>query len=132
MILLIAQGSRNTEPLGQPHASCSASWTSIPPMERTAWQASAYLVPGCWAAWIEKRWLPKRSSWPISVERLIAHDCSRVHVRVVREWRRFAGDALDLLDINRAVLDVFDGHVPSYKTEGTASKALSSSMPPHR
>jgi glucose-1-phosphate thymidylyltransferase len=38
----------------------------------------------------------------------LAHDDGRVHMRVTRKWRHFAGDALDLLDMNRTVLDALD------------------------
>jgi glucose-1-phosphate thymidylyltransferase len=38
----------------------------------------------------------------------IARDGGRVHTRVVQRWRHFAGDALDLLDLNRTLLDALD------------------------
>jgi glucose-1-phosphate thymidylyltransferase len=38
-------------------------------------------------------------------ESLIARENARMQVRVVREWRTFLGDPIDLLDMNRAVLD---------------------------
>jgi glucose-1-phosphate thymidylyltransferase len=43
-----------------------------------------------------------------ALARRLARDGGRVHVRVVRRWRHFAGDALDLLAMNRAVLDTLD------------------------
>jgi glucose-1-phosphate thymidylyltransferase len=38
----------------------------------------------------------------------IARDGGCVHMRVVQRWRHFAGDALDLLDLNRMLLDALD------------------------
>lgn len=38
----------------------------------------------------------------------LARDGGRAHVRMVRKWRHFAGDALDLLDMNRMMLDALD------------------------
>jgi glucose-1-phosphate thymidylyltransferase len=38
----------------------------------------------------------------------LARDGGRIHMRVVRKWRHFAGDALDLLDMNRTLLDALD------------------------
>ncbi len=42
----------------------------------------------------------------------------RVHVRVVHRWRHFAGDALDLLDMNRTVLDALDSETHASATDG--------------
>jgi len=39
----------------------------------------------------------------------LARDGGRTEVRMVRKWRHFAGDALDLLDMNRMMLDTLDG-----------------------
>jgi glucose-1-phosphate thymidylyltransferase len=38
----------------------------------------------------------------------LARDGGRVHMRAVHDWRQFAGDALDLLDMNRTMLDAMD------------------------
>ncbi|MGO9761230.1 MAG: hypothetical protein ACLP1Q_08230 [Solirubrobacteraceae bacterium] len=38
----------------------------------------------------------------------VAHDGGSAQVRVAPRWRHFAGDALDLLDINRAILDTLE------------------------
>ncbi len=40
--------------------------------------------------------------------RELASDGGRVQVRFVNRWRHFAGEALDLLDMNRIVLDALD------------------------
>jgi glucose-1-phosphate thymidylyltransferase len=41
----------------------------------------------------------------------LVRDGGCVQVRVVREWRHFGGDALDLLDMNRTVLDALDPEI---------------------
>jgi glucose-1-phosphate thymidylyltransferase len=41
----------------------------------------------------------------------LARDGGRVHMRTVQRWRHFTGDALDLLDMNRMVLDELDSEV---------------------
>ncbi len=52
------------------------------------------------------------------VESLVVRDSGRLLVRVVREWCAFGGDALDLLDMNRAVLEGLDYQVPSTQRDG--------------
>jgi len=41
----------------------------------------------------------------------LARDGGRVHMRVVQKWRDFTGDALDLLDMNRTMLDELDSEI---------------------
>ncbi len=50
-------------------------------------------------------------------ERLV-RDGGRVHMRVVRKWRQFAGDALDLLNMNRTVLDALDPELTETVSDG--------------
>ena len=38
----------------------------------------------------------------------LARDGGRVHMRLVHKWHHFTGDALDLLDMNRTMLDKLD------------------------
>ncbi len=42
----------------------------------------------------------------------------RVHVRFVHKWRHFAGDALDLLYMNRALLETLDADLAPAATDG--------------
>jgi len=51
-------------------------------------------------------------------ERLLERDGSRVQVRVAHGWRGFAGDTLDLLDMNRVVLDALDDEPTPTQTDG--------------
>jgi glucose-1-phosphate thymidylyltransferase len=48
----------------------------------------------------------------------IARDGGCVHMRVVHKWRHFAGDALDLLDMNRTLLDALDPNTLARATDG--------------
>ncbi len=38
----------------------------------------------------------------------LVRDGGRAHVRMVRKWRHFAGEVIDLLDMNRMMLDTLD------------------------
>jgi glucose-1-phosphate thymidylyltransferase len=49
---------------------------------------------------------------------LLARAGGRVHTRDVRKWRHFAGDALDLLDMNRTLLDALDPETTASATDG--------------
>ncbi len=53
---------------------------------------------------------------------LLAHALARaggrVHTRVVQKWRSFAGDAHDLLDMNRSMLDKLDPEATVVATDG--------------
>ncbi len=54
---------------------------------------------------------PERSAQVLNFTALaeqLARDGGCVQTRVVRRWRHFAGDALDLLDMNRTMLDALD------------------------
>jgi glucose-1-phosphate thymidylyltransferase len=48
----------------------------------------------------------------------LAGDGGRVQMRFVHRWRHFAGDALDLLDMNRMVLDALDPEIRVSATDG--------------
>ena len=48
----------------------------------------------------------------------LARDGGRVQMRVVRKWRHFAGDALDLLDMNRTMLDELDSEMIASASDG--------------
>jgi glucose-1-phosphate thymidylyltransferase len=48
----------------------------------------------------------------------LARDGGRTQVRMVRKWRHFAGDALDLLDMNRMMLDALDYEAIASASDG--------------
>ncbi len=54
---------------------------------------------------------PERSAETLDISALaeqLARDGGRVHMRLVHKWHHFTGDALDLLDMNRTMLDTLD------------------------
>lgn len=48
----------------------------------------------------------------------LARDGGRTHVQVARRWHHFAGDALDLLDMNRTVLDTLGSEMTASAYDG--------------
>lgn len=48
----------------------------------------------------------------------LAREGGRVQMRVAHRWRHFAGDALDLLDMNRTVLDAMDPETTALAKDG--------------
>jgi glucose-1-phosphate thymidylyltransferase len=68
----------------------------------------------------------------------LARDGGRVHMRTVQRWRHFTGDALDLLDMNRMMLDEldselaapadddnrFEGHIAIHPTASVTSSVI--------
>lgn len=54
----------------------------------------------------------------IMAERLAAAG-GRIHARVVRGWRRYAGNSRDLLDMNRTMLDALPLVVDSFRVDGS-------------
>ncbi len=48
----------------------------------------------------------------------LARDGGHTQVRVARRWRHFAGDALDLLDMNRTMLDAMDPETTATASDG--------------
>jgi glucose-1-phosphate thymidylyltransferase len=53
-----------------------------------------------------------------ALARRLAGDGGRVHMRVVGKWRHFAGDALDLLDMNRTMLDTLTSEMTANANDG--------------
>jgi glucose-1-phosphate thymidylyltransferase len=48
----------------------------------------------------------------------LARDGRQTHVRVARRWHHFAGDALDLLDMNRTMLDALGSEMTASADDG--------------
>ncbi len=106
MVLLIARGARNPERIG-PAAQRLLRVTEFDPDNGALGIAGVCaLGPG------RLRDAGHAPEFGALVEAQIEHG-ERVQVRVVHdEWRAFTGDARDLLDINRAVLDALDTRTP--------------------
>ena len=116
MVLLIAQGGRNSERIG-PAAQQLLRVTELDPDNGALGVAGVCMLgPGAFAH------MPRATQQALEfgalVESQIEHGGGRIQVRVVHdEWRAFAGDALDLLDMNRAALDALDGRTPPLQGE---------------
>lgn len=110
-LLLVAQGARNTERLG-PATQRMLRVSEFDPANAGLGMAGVCVLgagalgelrhaDGC----LRELKLGAVAEW------LIARGSTRLQVRVVREWRAFCGEALDLLDMNRAVLDGLERQV---------------------
>ncbi|HWY89920.1 MAG TPA: hypothetical protein VNY31_04550 [Solirubrobacteraceae bacterium] len=112
MVLLVAQGARNKERLG-PTAQQLLRVTEFDPDNAALGVAGVCMLgPGAFSHLQQAN--PLELEFGAMVESLIEHGGSRIQVRIVHdEWRVFAGDALDLLDMNRAVLDRLEGRTPT-------------------
>lgn len=104
VVLLVAQGARNAEPLG-PSTQQVLRVAELDPSNSSLGMAGVCVLG---AGALEGLAYP--SSGPgvelrTLAECLIARENAHMQVRVVREWRAFLGDPIDLLDMNRAVLD---------------------------
>jgi glucose-1-phosphate thymidylyltransferase len=112
MVLLVAQGARNAERLGSA-AQQLLRVTELDPDNAALGVAGVcVLAPGAFES--AQRANPPWLDFGALIESQIEHGDGRIQVRVVHdEWRAFGGDALDLLDLNRAVLDELDRRTPA-------------------
>ncbi len=116
MVLLIAQGARNHERIG-PAAQRLLRVTELDP-DNGALGVAGVCMLGAGAFERLHRADLQALEFGALIESQIEHGGGRIQVRVVHdEWRAFAGDALDLLDMNRAVLDALDGRTPALHGE---------------
>jgi glucose-1-phosphate thymidylyltransferase len=104
VVLLVAQGARNSEPLGPATQQVLRVAELDPTNSSLSMAGVCVLGPG---ALDELDYPPTGSGIELRTlaECLIARESAHMQVRVVREWRAFLGDPVDLLDLNRAVLD---------------------------
>ncbi len=109
MVLLVAQGARNTEPL-QPTVQHVLRVAELDPSTMALGMVGVCILGPATLGRLEDTSMSSRGFGLASVaESLISREDSQIQVRVVREWRAFAGDPLDLLDMNRATLDALEG-----------------------
>jgi glucose-1-phosphate thymidylyltransferase len=108
IVLLIAQGARNTEPLG-PAAQRMLRVAEFDTAKAKLGMAGVcVLAPGALSRLREPEAPAEGFELGTLAESLIAHGDTHIQVRMVRDWRAFAGDTRDLLDMNRAMLDALD------------------------
>ncbi|MGH2853745.1 MAG: hypothetical protein ACRDLF_06095 [Solirubrobacteraceae bacterium] len=112
IVLLVAQGARNTERLG-PAAQRMLRVAEFDPANAGLGMAGVCVLgAGALSDLLCAEGCPEGLELGAVVEWLIARG-TRSQVRVVREWHAFAGEALDLLDMNRAALDGLEQQVSS-------------------
>jgi glucose-1-phosphate thymidylyltransferase len=118
VVVLIAERSRNVERMG-PTTRRVLGVAELHPVKATLGIAGVCILgPGA----LRRQQFARHSKPALEpaalVEALIALGDRSVQVRIVREWRSFAGNTLDLLDMNRAVLDALDCRPPAQETDG--------------
>jgi glucose-1-phosphate thymidylyltransferase len=117
VLLLVAQGARNTERL----APGSQRMLRIAELDHTKSALGVagvcMLAPGAFRHLRAAAWSEQGLELDAMAERL-ASDGGCVHVRVVRSWHGFAGEPVDLLDMNRTVLDALDDSATPVETDG--------------
>ncbi|HWX88160.1 MAG TPA: hypothetical protein VNX67_08300 [Solirubrobacteraceae bacterium] len=136
IVLLVTQGARNTEQLGS-SAREVLRVTELDSDNATLGLAGICMLgPGALdeLLQLDQSWVDMEAL----VESQIRHGSGHVQVRLVREhWRAFNGNPLDLLDLNRAVLDTlrgdtaaagkgnrFEGRVVVHPTASVASSVI--------
>lgn len=117
LVLLVAPGARNTERL----APTSQRMLRIAELDPNK---SAFGVAGVCVLAAGAFGHVRRATWSAqgleleAVAEGLASAGGCIHVRVVRAWRSFTGNAVDLLDMNRAVLDTLEDHLTPAETNG--------------
>jgi glucose-1-phosphate thymidylyltransferase len=113
IVLLVAQGARNTERLG-PATQRMLRVAELDPARAGLGMAGVCVLGAC--ALDDLRCTEAcQGEFELGAvaEWLIARESTRAQVRIVREWHSFRGEALDLLDMNRAALDGLERQVAS-------------------
>jgi glucose-1-phosphate thymidylyltransferase len=117
VLLLVTQGARNTERLA-PASQRMLRIAELDPKKSTFGVAGVCLLaPGAFRHVRSAAWTEQGLELDAMAEEL-ASDGGCIHVRAVRSWRGFAGEAVDLLDLNRAVLDGLDDSATPLETDG--------------
>lgn len=117
VVLLVAQGARNSEALGAATQQVLRVAELDPTTSSLGMAGVCLLGPNALddlsypstSAAVELRTL---------AECLIERESAHMQVRVVREWRAFLGDAVDLLDMNRVVLDSLEPEASPPQRDG--------------
>jgi glucose-1-phosphate thymidylyltransferase len=118
IVVLVAQGARNAAPLG-PATQRILRVAEFDPAKAALGMAGVcVLAPGALGHLRCDETFSGELELGIIAESLIGRKDSRVQTRVVREWRAFAGDTRDLLDMNRAVLDSLEDQTSALQTDG--------------
>ncbi len=124
VVLLVAQGARNTERMGTATQRMLRVAELDPANAGLGMAGVCVLGPGALSdpdvlseSGCAEGCQPEVELGTIA-ESVIAREGARLQVRVVREWRAFAGEASDLLDMNRALLDGLEHQVSAVQRDG--------------
>jgi glucose-1-phosphate thymidylyltransferase len=112
IVLLVVQGARNTECLG-PATQQMLRVAELDPANAGMGMAGVCVLGAGALDDLCVGECPRGLEPGALAEWLLARESTHSQVRVVREWRAFAGEALDLLGMNRAVLDGLEHQVSS-------------------
>jgi glucose-1-phosphate thymidylyltransferase len=120
MVLLAAQGARNTERL-TPGSRRLLKIAELNPTKSALGMVGVCMMgPGALsharaaAAWSEQG---------LELEAMaegLESEGGRIHVRLVGKWSCFAGEVVDLLEMNRAVLELLDDDTLPLETDGNS------------
>jgi len=122
ILALLAQGARNAEPLG-PATQRMLHVSELDPDNAALGMAGVCMLgPGVLdrllSADVAMAPSARKLEPALLVDSLIACESGHFQSRVVSEWRAFAGEPLDLLDMNRAALDVLEHQVSASQRGG--------------
>jgi glucose-1-phosphate thymidylyltransferase len=118
IVLLVAQGARNTERLGPATQSMLRVAELDPASAGLGMAGVCVLGPGVLGELRCSEGCPRGFELGALAEALIARESTHLQVRMAREWRAFCGDALDLLAMNRALLDGLEHQVSTPQRDG--------------
>ncbi len=118
ILLLVAERARNAERLG-PATQRVLRIAELDPVRATLGIAGTCLLgPGV----LDAQSFAESSTTALEpgalAEALISAGDRSVQVGVVHDWRSFAGDTVDLLDMNRSVLDELECRAPVQELDG--------------
>jgi len=117
MVLLVAPDARNTEHLA-PSSQRMLNIAELHPAKSPFGVAGVcVLAPGA----LRRARLARLTTQGLELQAMgegLAEDGGCIRVCVVRTWRRFTGEAVDLLALNRAVLDTIAGAAPVAESNG--------------
>jgi glucose-1-phosphate thymidylyltransferase len=118
IVLLVAQGARNTERMGPATQDMLRVAELDPTNSGLGMVGVCVLGPGVLDDPRFDVECPAELELGAIAESQLAREGTRLQVRVVREWHAFAGEAGDLLDMNRALLDGLEYRVSAVQREG--------------
>lgn len=117
IVLMVAQGAQNTQRLA-PASQRTLRIAELDPAKAGFGVVGVCaLGPGALPHLHTVGWSQDGLELETMAERIAEHG-GNLHVRTTRAWRDFSGRATDLLDMNRAVLDMLEDQPTPVETDG--------------